>query len=152
MTLTVGLHCCLVPLASAQSGPTSVQLSGWPLDLVPRKLGAMCMLAPPRPASATSLDCSDEGLSPNFGSLNLLLGPVLPASSQLALPVAFKGSSVICLGFFEILLLVESVPNTEHTSRIAGAGKMVQRVRILASLVEDLGLIHRISRGNSQSW
>lgn len=63
-----------------------------------KKVGAMCMLAPPRPASATSLDCPDEGLSPNFGSLNLFLGPVLPASSQLALPVAFKGSFVICFG------------------------------------------------------
>lgn len=126
MTPTSGLHCLLALLASAQSGPTSVQLSGWPLDLVPRKLRAVCMLAPPRPASATSLDCPDEGLSPNFGSRNLFLGPVLLASSQLALPgLAWPcllrseipdlyDSSVICFGFFEIFLLADSVPITEH--------------------------------------
>lgn len=99
MTPTAGLQCCPPSTTGfCTERATSVQLSGWPLDLVPRKLGAMCMLAPPRPASATSLDCPDEGLSPNFGSLNLFLGPVLPASSQLALPVAFKGLSVICFG------------------------------------------------------
>lgn len=98
MAPTVGLHCLLLSLPSAQSGPTSVQLSGWPLYFIPRKLGVVCMLAPPRPASAASLGCPDEGLSPNFGSLSLLLGPVPqhPASWPcLALPAAFRGSRLV---------------------------------------------------------
>lgn len=80
-----------------RAGPASVQLLGWPLDLVPKKLRAVCVLAPPRPASATSPDCPAKGLSPNFGPPNLFLGPVPPASSQLALPALSKGSRLVWL-------------------------------------------------------
>lgn len=115
MAPTVGLHCLLLPLPSAQSGPTSVKLSGWPLNFIPRRLRTVCMPAPPRPASAISLDCPDEGLSPNFGSLNLFPGPAPPAPSQLALPAL-----ACCVQGFQTCMvhlsfvLVESVLITER--------------------------------------
>lgn len=123
MAPTVGLHCLLLPLPSARSRPTSVQLSRWPLDFIPRKFGAVCMLAPPRPGSVTSPDCPDEEMSLHFGSLSLFLGPVAPASSQMPLPAiacclqGFQTHMVhlsFVWGFFKIFLLVESVPLTEH--------------------------------------
>lgn len=94
---TADSHCFPVPLASAQSWASFCTALGWPLDLVPKKLRAVCVLAPPRPASATSPDCPAKGLSPNFGPLNLFLGPVPPASSQLALPALSKGSRLVRL-------------------------------------------------------